>query len=80
VRDLSDPASGPHAMQLIVASILDALAEAWSIPARLHRASPVVSVHDNYERLRYPPDAAARDARYTRYVDPNTCCAPPLLR
>ncbi len=34
----------------------------------MRRGSPVVSVDDNYGRLGYPPDAAARDARYTRYV------------
>jgi len=86
VRDLSDPASGPHAMQRIVAAILDALADAWSIPVRVHRASPIVSVHDNYERLHYPSDATARDARYTRYVDASTvlrtsasAMIPPLL-
>jgi phenylalanyl-tRNA synthetase alpha chain len=34
----------------------------------VYRAHPVVSIRDNYELLGYAPDAAARDARYTRYV------------
>jgi phenylalanyl-tRNA synthetase alpha chain len=68
VRDLSDPAAGPHAMQLVVDSLLETLTTAWGCAAIVHRASPIVSIHNNYERLRYPPDAVTRDARYTRYV------------
>jgi phenylalanyl-tRNA synthetase alpha chain len=29
-------------------------------------------VRDNYDRLHYPPDGVARDARYTRYLGPGT--------
>src|SRR5262245_28964206 len=68
VRDCTDPAQGPHAMQALVAAITEALCTAWGSEVRLERKSPVVSVADNYDRLRYPPDGAARDARYTRYV------------
>lgn len=71
LRDLSDPAAGPHAMQLLLAAIHAAL----PVPVAMHRASPIVSVADNYDRLGYPPDGAARDARYTRYV-----CETALLR
>jgi phenylalanyl-tRNA synthetase alpha chain len=35
----------------------------------VHRASPVVTIHANYEVLGYPAGAPAREARYTRYVD-----------
>ena len=69
LRDLSDPADGPHAMQLVAAAITDALAARWRCPVVVHRAGPVVTVAENYELLGYPPDAATRDARYTRYVD-----------
>jgi phenylalanyl-tRNA synthetase alpha chain len=62
LRDLTDPAQGPHAMQLL----LDAIYAALPVPVRVHRGSPIVSVTDNYDRLNYPPDGAARDARYTR--------------
>jgi phenylalanyl-tRNA synthetase alpha chain len=64
LRDLTDPAHGPHAMQLL----LDAIHAALPAPVRVHRGSPIVSVTDNYDRLNYPPGGAARDARYTRYV------------
>ena len=68
LRDLSDPAAGPHAMQEIVATIASALATAWAVPVRVARCQRVVTVHDNYDALRYSPDAAARDRRYTRYL------------
>jgi len=71
LRDLTDPAAGPHAMQLLLAEIHAAL----PVPVRVHRASPIVSVADNYDRLGYPAGGAARDARYTRYV-----CDTALLR
>lgn len=64
LRDLTDPAQGPHAMQLL----LDAIHAALPVPVRVHRGSPIVSIADNYDRLSYPPGGAARDARYTRYV------------
>ncbi|MFP2906656.1 hypothetical protein ACLESD_16660 [Pyxidicoccus sp. 3LFB2] len=75
VRDLTDPAAGPHAMQQLVSAALDALRSAWGCEVRLHRQSPVVSIADNYDRLHYPPGGAARDARYSRYV-----CDTALLR
>jgi phenylalanyl-tRNA synthetase alpha chain len=68
LRDLTDAAQGPHAMQLLVAEIVRSLREAWSCDVVVRRASPVVMLADNYDRLGYPADAAARDARYTRYV------------
>ena len=68
LRDLTDAAHGPHAIQLLAADIVRSLREAWSCDVVVHRASPVVSLDDNYDRLGYPADAAARDARYTRYV------------
>src|SRR5215831_10161421 len=69
LRDLSDPAAGDHAMQLILAAITDALAARWGCPVRVHRAGPVVTVAENYEQLGYAADAPAREARYTRYLD-----------
>jgi phenylalanyl-tRNA synthetase alpha chain len=75
VRDLTDPTSGPHALQQLVEAALEALRQAWSCAVRVHRQSPIVSIADNYDRLHYPPGGAARDARYTRYV-----CDTALLR
>jgi len=72
LRDLTDPSRGPHAMQRVIERIADALARAWGCQVRVHRAHPVVSIADNYDRLHFPPDGASRDARHTRYVGPGT--------
>lgn len=68
LRDLTDAALGPHAMQLLVHQAIDALRVAWNCPVIVYRAPPLVSVAENYDDLGYPPDGAARDARYTRYL------------
>ena len=70
LRDLTDAALGPHAMQLLVQQALDALRAAWNCPVVVYRAPPVVPSADNYDDLGYPPDGASRDARYTRYLTP----------
>jgi phenylalanyl-tRNA synthetase alpha chain len=70
VRDLSDPAHGAHAIQLMCDAITGALAAAWGAAIRVVRASPVVTASDNYDRLYYPPDGVARAARYTRWIGP----------
>lgn len=87
IRDLTDPTLGPHAMQLLVEAVTSALSGAWGASVIVHRAHPVVSVEDNYDRLHYPPDGAARDARYTRYVtatsllrSQTSAMIPPALR
>ena len=69
LRDLSDPGSGPHAMQLIVHEIGRALERLWSSPVLVHRSNAIVTVRENYEVLGYPEAAPAREARYTRYLD-----------
>ncbi|WP_433384204.1 hypothetical protein ACQPZX_23390 [Actinoplanes sp. CA-142083] len=72
IRDLTDPAAGPHAIQLLVSSILSAASARWpSAPLVVHRGRRIVEVADNYDRLGYAPSAAARDSRYTRYVSPD---------
>lgn len=68
LRDLTDPTSGPHAIQLLVDAAVEALKDAWGCEVRWVRSNPIVSVADNYDRLRIPADAVSRDARYTRYV------------
>jgi phenylalanyl-tRNA synthetase alpha chain len=75
VRDLTDPEQGPHAMQLLLESVASSLSSSWGARRITSRESPIVSIADNYDRLHYPPDGAARDARYTRYV-----CETALLR
>jgi phenylalanyl-tRNA synthetase alpha chain len=68
VRDLTDLGEGPHAMQILLDEIEAALHNHWGIPVLRRRLNPVVSVQENYDRLRYPRDSIARDARYTRYL------------
>jgi phenylalanyl-tRNA synthetase alpha chain len=87
IRDLTDPSAGPHAMQHVVEGCTLALSSAWGCEARVRRASPIVSIADNYDALRYPRDGVARDARYTRYVcdtallrTQTSAMVPPLLR
>src|ERR687893_2393497 len=75
VRDLTDKAQGPHARQILLREVVEALREAWCCEVLVHRESPIVSVEENYDRLHYPPEGASRDARYTRYV-----CDTALLR
>jgi len=70
VHDLTDPAHGAHAMQLVCDALAGALAAAWGASIRVVRASPVVTARDNYDRLYYPADGVARDARYTRWIGP----------
>jgi len=67
-RDLTNPLEGPHAMQLLIDGVERALSDLWGMTVLRHRANPVIPLEDNYDRLRYPPDAVARDARYTRYI------------
>jgi phenylalanyl-tRNA synthetase alpha chain len=72
LRDLTDSAAGPHAMQLIVALATMALCKAWGCPVVVHRESPIVTVDENYNQLHYPSTGAARDVRYTRYITATT--------
>ncbi|MET0385287.1 MAG: hypothetical protein ABW321_04975 [Polyangiales bacterium] len=87
VRDLTDPAQGPHAMQQLWQAAAATLQAAWGCELRIERKSPIVSIADNYDRLHYPAEGASRDARYTRYVcesallrTQTSAMIPPLLR
>ncbi|GAA1553806.1 hypothetical protein [Kribbella lupini] len=88
LRDLTDPAQGPHALQLIVDSIRTALNGAWPYTETwTRRDHPVVPLADNYDNLGYAADAVTRDARYTRYASDGevlrshtSAMIPPALR
>jgi len=87
LRDLTDAALGPHAMQLLVRDAVAALVARWRCAVVVHRAPPVVTIAANYDSLGYPAEGAARDARYTRYVAPDrllrtqtSAMVPPALR
>ena len=68
VPDLTDPRSGPHALQCLVTAAVEALCAAWQCEPVIERQSPSVSTADNHDRLHYPPDGAARALRDTRYA------------
>jgi phenylalanyl-tRNA synthetase alpha chain len=70
IRDLSDPLSGPHAMQELLQSVTDALRNRWDVPERIIRNSPLVSVVDNYDHLGFKGSDVTRDQRYSRYISP----------
>jgi phenylalanyl-tRNA synthetase alpha chain len=87
IRDLTDPLEGAHALQQLVDGCARALTGRWGCPERRQRSSPIVSVADNYDRLRYPPQGVAREGTYTRYVcesavlrTQTSAMIPPLLR
>jgi phenylalanyl-tRNA synthetase alpha chain len=59
-------------MQILIEEILSALRKEWGCEIKIHRESPIIPVENNYNKLRYPLDGAARDARYSRYVTSGT--------
>lgn len=70
LRDLTDPAQGGHAIQALLASVVDALEPDGSASIRYVRNSPIVPVRENYDRLGYDLDDVTRARRYTRYISP----------
>ena len=72
ITDLSDPATGPHAINLIADKVTDSLTDHWRIPADHVRVPPIVSIADNYDRLGYAREDVTRDSRHTRYTSPTT--------
>jgi phenylalanyl-tRNA synthetase alpha chain len=68
LRDLSNPADGPHAMQLLLRDVLTTLTDAWGCTLDVQRRRPLVSLEDNYDRLGYAAEDITRDARYSRYA------------
>ena len=71
-RDLTDPATGRHAVQRLVEDIVAALRRAWKCNVHVYRGERIVSVRDNYDALGYDRGDVTRDSRYTRYVTPTT--------
>ena len=87
LRDLSEPAEGRHAIQLLIDRAVAGLSRAWGCEVRWGRGPRIVPVADNYDRLGYAAEAITRDARYTRYVDAghmlrshSSAMIPPALR
>jgi phenylalanyl-tRNA synthetase alpha chain len=87
LRDLTDPGSGPHGVQLLVDIAAGALTDAWGCAQRRSPGPRIVAIADNYDNLGFTLDAASRDRRYTRYVDEHrmlrshaSVMIPPALR
>jgi phenylalanyl-tRNA synthetase alpha chain len=88
IRDLTDPAQGLHALQLLLDEIISSLQRRWpETEVRVVRDDPVVTLADNYWNLGYAPDAVTVDSRYTRYVNEDhvlrshsSALIPPALR
>ena len=70
-RDLSDENQGKHCMQLIMNEVIDALKEYWNCPVTIYRENPVVTIEENYDKLKIDKESVLRSERYTRYVDDN---------
>lgn len=86
LRDLTDPDQGRHAINILMHEVIAAVARWSGLAADIVRRQPVVLITDNYDRLFYEPDAIARSARYSHYIDDaymlrthTTAGVPPLL-
>lgn len=87
LRDLTDSDDGPHAIQLLVDLAVNAVTTASRCTPHRNPGPRIVPIEDNYDNLGFTPDAASRDARYTRYVDERrmlrshtSAMIPPALR
>lgn len=47
VRDLTDAAQGPHAIQFLVSAAVEALRERWRCSVLVYRGPPVATIADN---------------------------------
>jgi hypothetical protein len=43
IRDLTDAQAGPHAMQILLRDVVEALRRAWGCAVLVHRENPIVS-------------------------------------
>ncbi|OZM83922.1 hypothetical protein [Pseudonocardia sp. MH-G8] len=85
LRDLTDPAHGPHALQLLLDAAVAALGRHRAVSVQ--RQGAAVAVEDNYDRLGYAPSAVTRESRYSRYLSETvmlrshtSAAVPPALR
>lgn len=67
--DLTQDGSG-HAVNLVRIAVEEQLRQRGFPNRQLVRGSRIVSVEDNFDRLRFPKDSASRSSTYTRYVSP----------
>ncbi len=69
IRDLTDPAGGAHAIQILIDRAVGALQAKWHCEVRFCRGDRIVTVEENYDCLGFHRSDVTRDARYTRYLD-----------
>lgn len=69
LRDLTDPDQGRHAINILTDRLIAAVERYSALRAEIIRRPPVVTITDNYDRLFYEPEAIARSARYSHYID-----------
>lgn len=68
IKDLTCRHNGQHALQFLIDEVRARLSSSWDCRNLQLHTSPAVPVENNYDRLGYPSEGAARDARYTRYI------------
>lgn len=70
--DLTDPKNGIHAINLVIEKIHNFLSskKGWPVP-KIIRSSPITTVLQNFDLLRFPIDNPGRSSRYTRYISEN---------
>ena len=66
---MTDTDQGRHATNILLTNLTVAIARWSGLPPDIVRRSPVVPIAENYDRLFYEPDAIARSARYSHYID-----------
>lgn len=72
--DLTEDGNNPkHAIKIILDEIITALSNSPDRPQpQIIRYSPITTIQNNFDRLRFPLDNPGRSSTYTRYVDQNT--------
>ena len=70
--DLTNPANGIHAINLIVYKIAESLYKSDYPEPTIWRSSPVTTVTNNFDKLHFPTESLSRSPKYTRYLSKDT--------
>jgi chorismate mutase len=80
LRDLTDPAQGPHAVQKLVDAAVQALAREWGCGVQVHRGGPLVPLADHFDRLGEARPVGAATGGAARVLRARAAAlVPPLL-
>ncbi len=66
--DLTNPANGIHAINLIVYQIAEVMQASGYPEPTIWRSSPIITIANNYDKLYIPGKSLSRSAKYTRYL------------